>query len=339
MKNRVVLRADGNSAIGMGHIFRCLALAEMLKNNYHILFISNYVDDKQRKIITSICQCFELNSADQVQEVSMLSEILNDDDILVVDGYNFKEEYQINIKRIVKKLVVIDDLANFHYYADLVINHGGETIEKQYVTESYTKVLTGFKYLIVRKEFIRSIHKEKTVKKIDTVFICMGGADPFGITMKALMACIQAKIAKNIIVVVGNAYKNIDEIKALIDTEGNSLSVLLEINVNAERMTELIAVSEISICPSSSISLEVCCVKSGLLTGTVIDNQQAINEQLVKNGCAINMGDLNSISIADISMHLNNINSINVVQNIIRNQEIATANLSDHLLLKEFKLL
>ena len=48
MSNRdtIVFRVDGNSTIGMGHVMRCLSLADELRNrDYHIFFVvsDNYV--------------------------------------------------------------------------------------------------------------------------------------------------------------------------------------------------------------------------------------------------------------------------------------------------------
>jgi spore coat polysaccharide biosynthesis predicted glycosyltransferase SpsG len=37
---QVIIRADGNSEIGYGHIFRCLALAQMLNEDFECWFYS-----------------------------------------------------------------------------------------------------------------------------------------------------------------------------------------------------------------------------------------------------------------------------------------------------------
>ncbi len=35
---KIIIRVDGNSQIGLGHIYRGIALAEMVKDNFDILF-------------------------------------------------------------------------------------------------------------------------------------------------------------------------------------------------------------------------------------------------------------------------------------------------------------
>lgn len=323
----------------MGHIFRCLALAEMLKQDFEILFVSKDIDSKKKEIINTTCSLVEIEELNNEQELLKLSTILSNTDILVLDGYNYDEHYQVAVKKMVKKLVMIDDQADKYYYADLIINHGGECLSNLYKTQKDTKVLTGFKYLIVRDEFIKASTQSKTVNHIKTAFICMGGADPFNITIKVLTACITVGFFKNIIVVVGNAYNNITELTSIIHNSKKEVNILLENNIDAKRMVELIKTAEISICPSSSIALEVCCVKSGLITGTVIENQIEINKQLVKNGCAINLGDFRTITLSQIIDTLNQTNSIGVVNAMIKNQSKATSGLKQKLLLNELNLL
>ncbi|MBK6445840.1 MAG: hypothetical protein IPF81_11245 [Bacteroidetes bacterium] len=38
MKPRIILRADGGAVQGMGHVVRCLALAEILRGTYAVSF-------------------------------------------------------------------------------------------------------------------------------------------------------------------------------------------------------------------------------------------------------------------------------------------------------------
>ena len=45
IKKKVVLRADGNSKIGLGHVYRLLALAEMLKEDFECVLAMNDTDD------------------------------------------------------------------------------------------------------------------------------------------------------------------------------------------------------------------------------------------------------------------------------------------------------
>ena len=45
MKPKIYIRADGNSGIGLGHVIRSLALAEMLKEDFNCIFATRFLTD------------------------------------------------------------------------------------------------------------------------------------------------------------------------------------------------------------------------------------------------------------------------------------------------------
>lgn len=335
---RIVFRADGNSKTGLGHIFRSLSLVEILKNEFECLFIINRPDPQLVHLIDNYCKVFILNAATIDEEIKEIGDKLHSTDIVVTDGYQFDENYQQFIKSKVRKLVMVDDKADHHYYADLIINHGDASIKNKYNKELYTKVLAGFPYSIIRKEFLSAAKMEKRVSKINTVFICMGGADPFNITVKAVSACLQCDFLSNIIVVTGSAYSNRDELKKTLDNSTNK-KIIHEESITAHRMVELIEMSELAIAPASSIAIEICCVKAGLLSGAVIDNQGAILRQLIDSGCCLSLGDFNTASEQDIIGYLEKLNSYDQITSIVQKQAVAVDGLSGERLLNEFKKL
>ena len=58
MKRNIIIRADGGSSIGMGHVVRSLALAEMLKSEFDIYFAiqnpSDYVLNTIQKTTSNL---------------------------------------------------------------------------------------------------------------------------------------------------------------------------------------------------------------------------------------------------------------------------------------------
>src|ERR1035437_6003961 len=336
-KHRIFFRADGSSKIGLGHVVRCLALIEMLNRDFECIFLIKDADERIMHLIEKNCKLIELRSSDIHKEVLEVLNIVTGNDIVVLDGYCFNSKYQRSVKSKVSKLVMIDDKADQHYYADLIINHGSSSIENKYSKELYTKVLVGFPYTLLRKEFLASAKLNRVITKVDTAFICMGGSDPFNITLKVLKACIQCDFIKTIFVVTGSAYSNADELLSLINEYKSVKKIFREINVDAQRMVELISMSDIAVSPASSVSLEICSVKAGLLSGIVIDNQNTIHEELVHSECCISIGDFNIASENEIISCLEKLKNIETVNSMIRNQSKAIDGLSGERILVEFK--
>ncbi|PTS95984.1 UDP-2,4-diacetamido-2,4,6-trideoxy-beta-L-altropyranose hydrolase [Pedobacter sp. HMWF019] len=320
LQRRIVFRADGDGKIGLGHIMRCIALSEMVRTQYTCIFVVAQPSDILKEIISPFGEVIILNALDKEGQFRELDKILNPLDIVVTDGYHFDYDYQQFLKYKSAKLIMIDDLAEEFFCADLVINHGSSAISGQYRKDRNTKVLAGFDYLILRKEFLDAAKRIKKINKVNSVFICMGGADPSNITKKVVSACLKEEFVKRIVVVVGGVYAHREELVEFVDLNKENVEVSIQRNVSASMMVELIWGSDICIVPSSSIALEVCCVKSGILTGITFDNQNAIHNQLITDQCGLSLGNFNTVSVADITAKLKLLKSTLINQKMLDRQ-------------------
>ncbi|MFC4478257.1 UDP-2,4-diacetamido-2,4,6-trideoxy-beta-L-altropyranose hydrolase [Flavobacterium chungangensis] len=338
-KNRVFFRADGDSTIGLGHLMRCVALSQILENEFDCFFVIFCPSEEISLILLQYGEVVSLLESNKSEELIEFGKFLNKSDIVVFDGYLFNEEYITTIQNEVKAIVQIDDFAKGYFHSDLVLNHANKYLIDKYDVSPNTKVLCGPDYLILREEFLQKAateHKEKL--KVDTAFICMGGADPTNITLKVLESFIQTDFIKNIIVVTGAAYVWDDKLKTFI-AQNSQVNITNYSNINALDMIELISKAEICVCPSSSIALEVCCVKSGLLTGITVDNQKLIHEQLVEGNYAETIDDFNTVSVNGIVSKLKKMNDLTFINNLIKNQSIFADGKSGERILDEFKKL
>lgn len=317
---RIVFRADGNSIIGLGHIMRSLALVEMLKYNFECLFVVNKAQESLISTISIYCKVINIQAIDINDELTILKELLVKKDILVLDGYSFNEYYQQLIKSFVAKLVMIDDMADKFYHADAIINHGGSLISNNYKTIEGCKIYTGFPYVIVREQFLKAAKNIRIISKVDSAFICMGGADPYNITIKIVEACSKVSFIKKVIVVVGSAYNHRTSLKDMVSKITSIKMIDIIENADEKQMVELMAQCEIAISTASTISLEICCIKAGLITGTIVDNQKAIHSQLIDNSCCISINDWNTISVEEIVKAISHFKDVQKLQNIINTQ-------------------
>lgn len=337
IRSRILFRADGNQEIGLGHVMRCIALVQILQIKFECVFIIRDTDKEILRTIQTFCKTIILQSLNFENEVIELNSMILETDILVTDGYQFDSIYQKCMKSKIKKLVMIDDIVNDCYYADTIINHGNADIGNKYVLRENSKILAGPKYLIVREEFRLAAKKSREISNVKTVFICFGGADPLGITRKILTACIETEFISKIILITGTVNRNLDELTHLI--KSSDKTIVFENNINASRMVELIKLSDFAICPSSTVSFEVCCVKCGLITGTYTENQYLIHKQLINSGSALSVDDFRSLTTIDLIEFLNKINDLNIIKAMIENQAKMIDGLSDIRFINEFTLL
>jgi UDP-2,4-diacetamido-2,4,6-trideoxy-beta-L-altropyranose hydrolase len=315
-RNRILFRADGDSIIGLGHIYRCLSLMDMLKFNFNCHFV---LKNRNQDIINLIKQHAEVLLIDEITDSSHeLAHIINNNDIVVLDGYNFNKSYQKFIKSTGCKLVMIDDYAHNEYLADVIINHGGSSVKKLYRKKDYTIIYSGLKYLMLRKEFLNLAKTFRVFKNIDTAFICFGGADPHNNTIKAVDACIKNSFIKKIIVVTGVAYNHVG-IEDRI-SNNKSVTIIHKKNISATELIEALLQCQIAICPASTVSLEACCAKIALLTGMIVENQKYIHEELLELSCAISVYDFNLSTVEEIANKLLLLNDVEEVNNMVNFQ-------------------
>jgi len=55
MKRKVIFRADAGQSIGYGHFIRSLALADMIRNDFDILFATVNPTDYQKTELAKVC--------------------------------------------------------------------------------------------------------------------------------------------------------------------------------------------------------------------------------------------------------------------------------------------
>lgn len=173
----VVIRADANSKIGMGHVMRCLSVAEaLLKLGEEVLFVT--ADDAPVPLLTGkgipyrilhtdyadmeaelpelLCILQELTQQAELPEAVMPQMSLQRKDIaILVDSYFVTEAYLSTLKERLTT-IYMDDIYAFSYPVDMLINYNIYGEEMGYEKDAAfadTKLLLGTKYVPLREEF------------------------------------------------------------------------------------------------------------------------------------------------------------------------------------------
>lgn len=341
MKKNILFRTEASLAIGMGHLIRCLSLAKMLEQEFNVHFLLTEADSKIDSLIKAEgFKCDHLNETyQQTDKLKKEDQFLNDADIIVLDGYNFTSVYQKEIKEKGKILVCIDDNHALHFYADAIINVSNSVLVRDYSCEPYTRLCLGSKYAFLREPFLISSRKPaRTIVHVDKVFICLGGADENNITLKLLQGIHPIRAFKKIYVVIGIVNPHEQVIRNYIKSIDQSGKIIIYKNINAQELNSLISDSQLAICPASGISVEAASVGIGIVSGYTADNQLGILDGLVKTGCVVNAGNLNELTIVELTKCIAEyISDINRINKHINNQKLLIDGLSPKRLLDLFK--
>lgn len=285
---KLLFRADGNNHIGLGHLYRLLALAEILEPYYAIVFLTRKSTDL--KMIPSAFHpvCIPDDVLTEAEPGWIALNYAPDEYTLVADGYQFTAAYQKAIKQFKYRLVYVDDLQAEHMYADVVINHSLAAKQANYHYEAYTKFALGTHYAILRTAFLEAVKKSGTVEEANKAFVCFGGADKEDYTYRVVKALLRMPHVKEIHVVTGNAYTH-EEIGQLAQQHAH---IYLFRNLNAEQLLKAMQTCNFAVAPASTILYELCAAKVPVLSGYYVPNQKEFYEGCVNHKLVFGLGNM-----------------------------------------------
>ena len=267
MKKKIYIRADGNAQIGLGHLVRSMAFALMLKDDFSIHFVCKHVPES---IIHKIkIEGFLYTKIKEEEEFLSIVKPIN---IVVLDHYDLDTAFQKTIKQIGCKLICIDDLHDKEFYADLIINHAPRVKESDYQAQSYTKFALGTNYALLRPAFLEVAKEERIIDKIDTAFVCFGGADFYDLSLKSINVLLKFEQIEEINVVLGGEYKH----TSIFELANENSKIKLHSDLNEITLCDLMKKCNIGIVPSSTIMYELCSVRLPIISGYFVDNQKTV---------------------------------------------------------------
>ncbi len=257
---KILFRADGNAQIGLGHVMRCLALAEMIGPDYDRQFaIAQPTPDITRLIEKTGVTILALPTADTVDFLPFIQP----DDVLVLDSYTAIETDQRAMRERARSLVVIDDLVTGRQVADILINHAGDLKISDYDCEPYTQLGLGPKYALVNPAFV----SRPQPKPDAPVFINLGGADPLNLTRELVVGLLeQSEHRLTVVLGAANPYRD-----TFADLPTDRVKLMAKLS--AKQMARAISGCRVAVVACSTIAYEICTVGRSFVAIQHADNQ------------------------------------------------------------------
>jgi UDP-2,4-diacetamido-2,4,6-trideoxy-beta-L-altropyranose hydrolase len=275
MEGIIGIRVDANDSIAMGHLMRCISIAEQLKKmEQPVLFIVSDVCAKDSVTEKGFsCIALENRYNDKDGETGQIRNIIVEEHIrlLLLDSYEVTESYMRALWECVK-LVYIDDLNKFRYPADMVINYKFRMNAQEYAKWNYTdtEFLLGEAYTPLRPEFGQAaIPVRNDVKRI---FLTTGGTDEYDMILGILNAMEQEieLVSVEKCIVVGKFYQNLAKLREL-----GSRRKEWKIYHDVSDICSLMRTCDIAISAGGTTLAELSACGIPTVCFTIADNQHA----------------------------------------------------------------
>ena len=289
----ILFRADANRRIGMGHIMRCLSLADAataLFPDREIRFV--LADDSVSDLIRNRgYESFILHSAYDAMEAETENWPEIKPEMIIVDSYFVTPAYFRALRQKTEKLVYIDDLAAFPYPVDVLVNYNAYgpymDYKRLYNGCDEPEYILGPVYAPLRKMF-RGMEKKKQPEEIRNILISTGGSDELHIAVTLL-----SEISKSY---TGNAVFHF--LLGALNTDKERIRNLsagkthIALHENVTDMRGLIERMDLAVSAAGSTLYEICACGVPLITYVQADNQIAGATAFDKLGLAVNLGDI-----------------------------------------------
>jgi UDP-2,4-diacetamido-2,4,6-trideoxy-beta-L-altropyranose hydrolase len=244
----IAIRADANSRIGMGHVMRCLALAEVLRaRGEAVAFITDAAALVERHGFA-------------------VTERADNARWLVVDHYDLDATWE---RTQGVPVMAIDDVARTHACSVLLDQNPLDSDRYRGKVPADCTMLLGLSYALLRAEF-----RGQTPRRgpIESVMLAFGGADAPNETAKALAGLRDRGV--HVRIVTGSLNPHLSVLAA----SG------AELCIDADNMAALLAETDLVIGACGSAQWERFCAGVPSIVATLAPNQEPVAEALARRG-------------------------------------------------------
>jgi len=305
----LIIRADASIAMGTGHVMRCLALSQAWQDQGGecIFAMAETTAATERRIRGEKFEVIPLRAspgtlqdAEQVVQLTLAHHA----SWVVVDGYQFDVEYQRNLKAAGLKVLVVDDTGHAGaYVADVVLDQNAHATKDFYEgRESYSQLLLGPRYALLRREFKSWRKWKREIAPIARkVLVTVGGTDPDNVTVRIIRALrLLAEDKLEATIVIGGANPHGDGLEQEIKGAGDTLRLVRD----AFDMPRLMADADVAISAAGITCWEMCFLGLPSVLIDVAENQTPVAHELDRQGVATYAGSSGQVTPQDIAARL-----------------------------------
>jgi len=219
ISHQVLFRCDGDAGLGFGHIFRCLALADEMREQYGWgITFAMARGEKGFAIVKK--RGYRVKVIESGKEEELLDQLIRSTNpgVLVFDSLTELDRRMLDRWRKEGSLIVtVDDPTAKRLAADLAFYPPVPQVHEMNWDGFTGELFSGWQWVILRRECVASSNVRRCRPEgKPAVLVTMGGSDPRGLTVKAVEALDQ--LAQNFegIVLLGPGFGHKEALESLL---------------------------------------------------------------------------------------------------------------------------
>lgn len=287
----VLFRVDAGPGIGLGHLQRCLALAEACgRLGATAVFLSPLSADVRQRIEAAGCEARSLDLTSEALGSAADCDyvIRSAKDVgaatVVVDSYAVKAHYLAELRAAGLRVVFIDDLAHEPLPAHIVINAGAQATSLGYRSSTGdTRFLLGVEYALLRR------HRDagpRPIGDVQRVLVTVGGDDPRCAMTRLIDLVARSAGEFSVIAAVGPFSAQLVAVREAARHSTRNVDVV----VASMGLSELIAQTDLAISAAGQTLYELAANGTPTIAVELFDNQTGSLSALAEAGVVKSVG-------------------------------------------------
>lgn len=286
MSFSAVFRADAGPGMGIGHVTRCLTLAESLRERGFDCALATAEAGLGAVPPARLAGIRVLPPAAKRPGA----------DLLVVDHYGLDAAYERDARAWARAVLAIDDLANRVHDCDLLLDTGIGRDAGDYVglVPAPCGFLLGPDFALLRSSFRaareRRLPRERRASR--RLLVTLGGTDPKGLTVVVLDGIAQARVNLEIDVLLPASASSFPAAQEKCAMLGARL------HAAADDLSDVMAAADLCIGAGGTTAWERACLGLPALMIEMAENQRGNIEHFARAGAAIAIAPVTSGTVA-----------------------------------------
>lgn len=312
--DNILFRCDASTAIGSGHVMRCMALAKawqkvggrgcFLTAETIAALDARFTDEDFQHERFAV----DAGTLEDADETNVWARRLGARWV-VVDGYRFTPDYIRRLKTSGVRVLVFDDHARFDFYeADVVLNQNIDAKAERYKYAASTQLLLGADYILLRPEFLVERPRKEIAGVARTLLITLGGSDSENVTSTVVRALPRLGNEFEATVVVGGGSPHYESLRTLVEgLPGKTSPGKIRLVRSLANMAPPMREADVAIAAPGGTCWELAFLGVPMILITLSRDQEANAVAISKAGAAWSLGWHANLSEREIGDSIRNL--------------------------------